>query len=167
MKKNFLTISCAVAMLLPGMQSAMAESVAVKDNVIFIVDNSVAGSQIAVKFLVDGGVPNTCLADPNLGLVDTVVATDIVIKNGAAVITTYNNTTRKTDAKLVDVTSCLTTVTDELSKCYARVSGGKLTIPCLNYGGDIISVVLGQRGSSMNFEFESYKPNKYPEDGED
>ncbi|MBK7492108.1 MAG: hypothetical protein IPI17_09065 [Nitrosomonas sp.] len=166
MKKNLLTISCAVAMLLPGMQSAMAESVAVKGDVIFIVDNSVTGSQIVVKFLL-GGVPNTCLANPNLGLVDTVVATDIVIKNGTAVITTYNNTTRATDVKLVDVTSCLTTVTDELSKCYASVSGGKLTIPCLNYGGDIISVVLGQRGSSMNFEFESYKPNKHPEDGED
>ncbi len=38
MKKNLLTIPCAVAMLLPGMQSAMAESVAVKGDVIFIVD---------------------------------------------------------------------------------------------------------------------------------
>ncbi|MBS0497238.1 MAG: hypothetical protein JSR51_06285 [Proteobacteria bacterium] len=165
MKKNLLTLSCAAAMLLPGMQSAMAESVAVEGKAIFIVDNSVAGSQIAVKTLPDG-IPVSCLANPGLGLVDTV-ATDIVIKNGTAVVTTNNNTTHATDVKLVDVTSCLTTVTDELSKCYASVGGGKLTIPCLKYGGDIISVVLGQRGSSMNFEFESYKPNKHPEDGED
>jgi hypothetical protein len=165
MKKSLLTLSCAAALLLPGMQSAMAESVAVEGNSIFILDNSVAGSRIVVKNLPDG-FPNTCLANPGLGLVDTV-ATDIVIKNGTAVITTVNNTTHVTDVTLVDVNSCLTATVVDLSKCYASVSGGNLTIPCLKYGGDIISVVLGQRGSSMNFEFESYKPNKHPEHGDD
>ena len=138
----------------------MAESVAVEGNSIFILDNSVAGSRIVVKNLLDGS-PNTCLANPGLALVDTV-ATDIVIKNGTAVITTVNNTTNVTDVTLVDVNSCLTITAVDLSKCYATVGDGKLTIPCLKYGGDIISVVLGERGSSMNFEFESYKPNNNP-----
>ncbi len=165
MKKNLLSISCAAALLITGMQSAIAESVAVEGNAIFILDNNVAGSQIVVKTIPDGA-PNACLANPTLGLVDTV-ATDIVIKNGTAVITTDNNTTHATDVKLVDITSCLTPVAIDLSKCYASVNDGKLTIPCLKYGSDIISVVLGQRGNSMNFEYESYKPNKHPENSND
>lgn len=65
-----------------------------------------------------------------------------------------------TDVKLVDVTSCSITDTVDLSECYASYQNGQLTIPCLKYGNDVISVELGQRGNSMNFEFESYKPGK-------
>lgn len=158
MKKNIISTLCAASLFIPGVQSALAESVAVEGNSIFILDNSVTGSQIVVKNLTNGAL-NTCLANPSLNLTDTV-ATEIVIKNGTAVITTFNNTSHVTDVKLVDVTSCPTTDTADLSACYATVSDGKLTIPCLQYGDDLISVVLGERGDSMNFEFESYKPNK-------
>lgn len=159
MKKNILSILCAVALITPGVQSALAESVAVAGNSIFILDNS-AGSKIVVKNLT-GGAANTCLANPNLVLTDpAAVPTDIVIKNGTAVITTYNSTSNATDVMLVDVTSCVTSDTVDLSECYATVDDDKLTIPCLKYGDDVISVVLRQRGNSMNYEFESSKPGK-------
>ncbi|MDP3280744.1 MAG: hypothetical protein U1D41_15835 [Nitrosomonas sp.] len=160
MKKNILSILCAVALITPGVQSALAESVAVAGNSIFILDNS-AGSKIVVKNLTDGTENTSCLANPNLVLKDAAaVPTDIVIKNGTAVITTYNSTSNATDVMLVDVTSCANSDTVDLSECYATVDDDKLTIPCLKYGDDVISVVLGQRGSSMNYEFESSKPGK-------
>jgi len=159
MKKNIFSTLCAVALFTPGVPSALAESVAVEGKSIFILDNSV-GSKIVVKNLTDGAT-NACLTNPNLVLTDVeAVPTDIVIKNGTAVITTYNKTKNITDVMLVDVTSCSTTDTVDLSECYATVDDDKLTIPCLKYGDDVISVVLGQRGSSMNYEFESSKPGK-------
>jgi len=56
---------------------------------------------------------------------------------------------------LVNVTNCPINYMTDLSACYASVHDGKLSILCLSYGGDVISVVLGQRGNSMNYEFES------------
>ena len=160
MKKNMLSAIFAASLLASTTQSVLAESVAVEGDSIFILDNSVSGSQIVVKNL-NTGAPNSCLATAGsnlLALPDGTQATDILIKKGTAVITTYNDTTLVTDIKLVDVASCPLTSTVDLSECYATVEDGKLTIPCLEYGSDIISVVLRQRGSSMNFEFESYKP---------
>lgn len=162
MKKNILSILCAVALITSGVQSALAESVAVAGNSIFILDNNNSvGSKIVVKNLTDGAENTSCLANPNLAPKDAAaVPTDILIKNGTAVITTYNSTSNATDVMLVDVTSCATTNTVDLSECYATVDDDKLTIPCLKYGDDVISVVLGQRGNSMNYEFESSKPGK-------
>ncbi|WP_295626517.1 hypothetical protein [uncultured Nitrosomonas sp.] len=162
MKRNIVSILCAVFLLIVGVQSVLAESVAVKGDSIFILDNSVTGSQIVVKNLPDGAA-NLCLIDAGLsllGLSADTIATDIVLKNNAAVITTYNNVSLMTDVKLVDVTSCSITDTVDLSECYASFQNGQLTIPCLKYENDVISVELGQRGNSMNFEFESYKPGK-------
>ncbi|WP_293007142.1 hypothetical protein [Nitrosomonas sp.] len=169
MKKNIASIVCTVFLLITGVQSALAESVAVKGNSIFILDNSVAGSQMVVKNLPDGAA-NSCLIDAGLnllGLSADTTATDIVLKNSTAVITTYNNVNLVTDVKLVDVTSCSITDTVDLSECYASYQNGQLTIPCLKYGNDVISVELGQRGNSMNFEFESYKPGKRHDRGDD
>lgn len=161
MRKNILSILFATVLITPGGQSAVAESVAVAGNSIFILDNSVDGSQIIVKNITNRS-KDFCLTNAglsNLGLSASTSATDIVIKNGTAVITTYNNTASPaTDVTLVDVTSC--PITDTLSECYATIDGDKLTIPCLQYGGDLLSVVLTERGSSSNFELESYKPNK-------
>ncbi len=162
MKRNIVSILCAVFLLIVGVQSVLAESVAVKGDSIFILDNSVTGSQIVVKNLPDGAA-NSCLIGAGLsllGLSADTIATDIVLKNNAAVITTYNNVSLMTDVKLVDVTSCSITDTVDLSECYASFQNGQLTIPCLKYENDVISVELGQRGNSMNFEFESYKPGK-------
>ena len=84
MKKNILSILCAVALITPGVQSALAESVAVAGNSIFILDNS-AGSKIVVKNLTDGAENKSCLTNPNLVPTDAAaVPTDIVIKTGTA-----------------------------------------------------------------------------------
>ncbi len=170
MRKNILSLLFATVFVTPGVQSALAESVAVAGNSIFILDNSVDGSQIIVKKLTNTST-DSCLTNAglsNLGLSASTSATDIVIKNGTAVITTYNNTTSPaTDVTLVDVTSCPITDTVDLSECYATIDGDKLTIPCLQYGGDLLSVVLKERGSSSNFELESYKPNKSHGHGSD
>jgi hypothetical protein len=184
MKKKFLAIFCAASFASLGMQSALAESVAVDGSAIFILDNSVIGSQVVVKNLT-GGTANTCLSTAGSDLLNLdagITATDIVIKNGTAVITTYNSTTKATDVKLVNVASCPvgttstgttggasttggtgstdTTGTTDLSECYATLEGDKLHVPCFNLNGEIISIELGQRGKSMNFEYESYKPKK-------
>lgn len=162
MNKTLLTALSAALLSLSGISLSQAESVAVEGRAIFIVDNSVPGSQILVKNLANAAA-NACLINAGtnlLGLGTDTTATDIVIKNGTAVITTYNTTLSATDVKLVDVTSCPITSVVDLSACYATVHDGKLTVPCLQYDDDVISVVLGQRGKSMNFEFESYKPGK-------
>jgi len=157
MNQMLITTLYAVALSASGVPSALAESVAVEGGSIFILDNSVPGSQIVVKNLANGAV-NSCLASTGvnlLGLNADTSATDIVIKKGTAVIATYNTVHSVTDVMLVNVTNCPINYTADLSACYASVHDGKLTIPCLSYGGDVISVVLGQRGSSMNYEFES------------
>ena len=79
------------------MQSALAESVAVDGSAIFILDNNVTGPKIVVRNLADG-TANTCLSTAGLDLLILdagITATDIVIKNGTAVITTYNSTTKR------------------------------------------------------------------------
>lgn len=157
MKKLLITTLYAAALSASGVSLALAESVAVEGGAIFILDNSVPGSQIVVKNFSTGTV-NSCLANTGvnlLGLNADTTATDIVIKKGTAVITTYNTANTVTDVMLVDVTNCPINYTTDLSACYASVHDGKLTIPCLSYRGDVISVVLGQRGNSMNYEFES------------
>lgn len=157
MKKTIVTTLYAAALTVSGISPALAESVAVEGGAIFILDNRVPGSQIVVKNLSNGAV-NFCLANAgvdHLGLNTDTTATDIVIKKGTAVITTYSTTNSATDVKLVNVTACPINYTADLSACYASVHDGKLSIPCLSYGGDVISVVLGQRGNSMNYEFES------------
>ncbi|MXS82231.1 hypothetical protein [Nitrosomonas oligotropha] len=162
MNKALMTTLSAALLSLSGISLSHAESVAVEGGSIFIVDNSVPGSQILVKNLANAAA-HSCLVNAGtnlLGLGTDTTATDIVIKNGTAVITTYNATLSATDIKLVDVASCPITSVADLSECYATVNDGKLTIPCLQYDDDVISVVLGQRGKSMNFEFESYKPGK-------
>lgn len=163
MNKKIITTFFAAALSVAGAPNALAESVAVEGSSIFIVDNTVPGSQIVVRNLANGAI-NSCLVNADnahlLHLNADTTATDIVIKNGTAIVTTYNTSHSVTDVKLVNVTSCPVNYIADLSECYATLHDGKLTIPCLEYGDDIISVVLGQRGNSSNFEYESYKPGK-------
>lgn len=178
MNRKILASICATSLLSLGMQVASAESVAVEGSTVFILDNSVSGSQIVVKNLADG-TANTCLSASSLdqlGLETGITATDILIKNSTAVVTTHNDTNNVTDVKLVNVASCVTstgtgttggtgttagtgttTETVDLSQCYATLVGSRLNIPCFDNNGEIIIVELEQRGSSMNFEYLSYK----------
>ena len=175
MNKKILASICVSSLLSLGMQAASAESVAVEGGTVFILDNSVAGSQIVVKNLADG-TANTCLSASSLdqlGLETGTTATDILIKTSTAVVTTHNETSNVTDVKLINVASCVTstgtgttggtgttTETVDLSQCYATLVGSHLHIPCFILGDEIISVELEQRGSSMNFEYLSYKPKE-------
>lgn len=176
MKRKVLSITCAVSMLATATPSVLAENVAVQGDAVFIVDNSVAGSQIVVKNLTDG-TKNACLSDASLnllGLSTDTTATDIDIKNTTAVITTYNSTSLVTDIKLVNVAGCVTTPTIPVKECITTVNNGLLTIPCVQYNGQILSVVLEQRGNSMNWELKSspilndtFKGYKVDDDSED
>ncbi|SFE65878.1 hypothetical protein [Nitrosomonas sp. Nm166] len=158
MKKNTLSaLLCAGSLSVLGLPSAVAESVAVEGDSVFILDNSVAGSQIVVKNFTSGA-PDSCLTDASLnllGLGADTTATDIMIKNATAVITTYNNTSLITDVKLVNVANCVTNQTIPVKECITTVNNGLLTIPCVQYNGEILSVVLEQRGNSMNWELKS------------
>ncbi len=150
-------IVCFVSMFTIGVSAVSAENVAIQGNTVFIVDNSVAGSQIIVKNLTDN-TKNACLADAGLnllGLTADLTATDIVVKDATAVITTYSTSTSTTDVKLVDVAGCLTNAPIPVKECITTVSNGVLTIPCVQYNGQILSVILEQRGNSMNWELKS------------
>ena len=157
MKKNtIIPMICAASLSALASQSVMAESVAVDGNTVYILDNSVAGSQIVVRNLTNGAI-NSCLADDGLnllGLTADTTATDIVIRNNIAVITTYNSTTLVTDAQFVNVTSCATPIIP-VDECITTLDNGLLTIPCVQYNGEIFTAVLEQRGSSMNWELKS------------
>ena len=162
MNKHLLSTIFAASLGLAGIQPALAEPVAVDGNSIFIIDNSVDGSQIVVRNLNNGQL-NACLANAGQNLLElgiNTIATDILIKNGTAVVTTYNDASLVTDVKLVDVTSCPIASAIDMSECYAFIDDDRLTIPCLKYGSNVISVIMKQRGHSMNFEFDSYKPGK-------
>ena len=123
------------------------------NNSVFIVDNSVAGSQILVKNFTDG-TPNSCLTNAGLdvlGLDQGTIATDIIINNGTAVVTTFNSQTSATNIKLVDASSCLKDQILTVDQCIATFENGILTIPCVEYQDEIFSAVLEQRGNSMNW----------------
>lgn len=154
MKKKILSILCAASLLASGIQSTLAESIAVEANSVFIADNSIAGAQLIVKNLIDGTL-NSCLANTSLGLDADTKATDILIKNETAVITTHNSLLDVTDAMFVDVSSCITGQEIPVEECITTVDNGILTIPCVQYNGQIHSVILEQRGNSMNWELKS------------
>lgn len=157
MNKKIHLVTCFFSMFITGISTVSAEKVAIQANTVFIVDNSVAGSQIIVKNLTDG-TKNACLSDRGLnllGLTTDLTATDIVVKDATAVITTFNASATTTDVKLVDVAGCLTNAPIPVKECITTVSNGVLTIPCVQYNGQMLSVVLEQRGNSMNWELKS------------
>ena len=90
-----------------------------------------------------------------LGLDQGTIATDIIINNGTAVVTTFNSQTSATNIKLVDASSCLKDQILTVDQCIATFENGILTIPCVEYQDEIFSAVLEQRGNSMNWELKS------------
>lgn len=151
-----MSIVCAASLSALATQPAMAESVAVDGNSVYILDNSIAGSQIVVRNLINGAL-NSCLADAGfnlLGLSADTTATEIVIRNNIAVITTFNSTTLVTDAQFVNVASCAAPIIP-VGECFTTLDNGLLTIPCVQYNGEIFTAILEQRGGSMNWELKS------------
>lgn len=157
MKKLTFPALCAMSIFASGMQSALAENVAVVGDTVFILDNPASGARIVARTLnADGTLtPNQCFVDPvsdslNLGLDSSILATDITIKNGAAIITT-TSTEMPGGVISKNVSSCLTA--DPV--CLATVVDDVLTIPCVQYNGQVFTVEFEQRGSSMNWELKS------------
>lgn len=154
MKKNILSILCAVSLFASGIQSAFADKVAVVEDLVFIADGS-----IIVKNISDG-LTNQCLADPVLDILGNPVtnATDIVIEGSNAIVTTSTldaNNVPIIDAVIVDVSSCLTSqVTVPVTECISTVDldAGLLIIPCVEINGSVVTVHMEQRGESSNWE---------------
>ena len=155
MNKFALSTLCAVS-LVAGIQSAFAENVAVAGDAVFILDNPTSGSPQLIASILNADSttsPNLCFSGQsslNLGLAEGVSATDIVINNGTAIITT-TGTDVPGGVIFRDVSSCIAAN----SICMATVNNNLLTIPCVHYNDQVSTVVLEQRGSSMNWELTS------------
>jgi hypothetical protein len=169
-KKTLLSSVLSTLFLLGSINSASAESVAVKGGLIFIAD----GGLIA-KNLPDGQV-NQCVADQLSALEGSPVsallqtATDVTIDDGFAVVTVKTQSDGDgnllddpiTDAVAIDVSSCLTTVEEvAVQECIATVDldQGLLIIPCVEIGGKVNNVHMERRGNSSNWEVSFFEGN--------
>ena len=156
MNRFLLSTLCAACLTASGIQTVLAENVAVAGDTVFILDNSASGSaQLNASILNADSTtsPNLCFSGQsslNLGLGEGVSATDIVINNGTAIITT-TSTDIPGGVIFRDVSSCVAAN----SICMATVNDGLLTLPCVQYNGQVFTVVLEQRGNSMNWELKS------------
>ncbi len=143
---------------------AFGDSIAVKDDQIFVADKG-----LTVKNLLTGQ-PNQCLTppllDPNGNDVTSLLstATDIVIKRNLAVVTTHptndqGNTT--TDTVIVDIAKCLEKKTIPVKECISTVDmdKGVLTIPCVKFNDNYLTVNMDRRGNSSNWEVTFLKDN--------
>lgn len=156
MNKFTLSALCALSLITSGIQSTFAENVAVAGDAVFILDNPASGSpQLIASILNADGTtsPNLCFSGQdslNLGLGEGILATDIIINNGTAIITT---TSLDVPGGVIfrDVSSCIAAN----SICMAAVNNSLLTIPCVQYNGQVFTVVFEQRGDSTNWELKS------------
>ena len=140
------------------------DSIAIKDDQIFVADKG-----LTVKNLLTGQ-PNQCLTppllDPNGNDVTSLLstATDIIIKRNFAVVTTHpandqGNTT--TDTVIVDIAKCLEKKTIPVKECISTVDmdKGVLTIPCVKFNDNYLTVNMDRRGNSSNWEVTFLKDN--------
>lgn len=160
MKKLILSAVFLVSPLFLGTQSSFAESVAVAGGSVFILDSSTpTAPQIIVKNI--DATTNTCSPIP-VTLIGGTKATDIVIKDGTAVVTTETTAAPPvaTDVVFVDVSSCLPAQTNP-ANCAATVdlNEGSLVIPCVQIGEETYEVHMERRGSSSNWEVSFAGPN--------
>lgn len=156
MNKFALSTLCAISLVASGIQSASAENVAVAGDAIFILDNPASGSPQLIASILNADsttTPNLCFSGQsslNLGLGEGISATDIIINNGTAIITT-TSTDVPGGVIFRDVSSCIAAN----SICMAAVNNSLLTIPCVQYNGQVFTVVFEQRGNSANWELKS------------
>ena len=140
------------------------DSIAIKDDQIFIADKG-----LTVKNLLTGQ-SNQCLTppllDPNGSDVTSLLstATDVVIKRNFAVVTTHpandqGNTT--TDTVIVDIAKCIERKNIPVKECISTVDmdKGVLTIPCVKFNDNYLTVNMDRRGNSSNWEVTFLKDN--------
>lgn len=159
MKKLILSAVFLVSPLFLGAQSSFAESVAVAGGSVFILDSfTPAAPQIIVKNI--DATANTC-SPISVPLIVGTKATDIVIKDGTAVVTTETTAAPPvaTDVVFVDVSSCLPAQTNPANCAATLLNEGSLVIPCVQIGEETYEVHMERRGSSSNWEVSFAGPN--------
>ncbi len=152
------------ASLLCAANAVFAESVAVKQDQIFIADKG-----LVVKNLLTGQL-NQCTVPPLLDpsgndvtrLLDT--ASDVVIKRDYAIVTVHpvnNQGNTLTDTITVDVSKCFAQKTVPVKECISTVdlNRGVLIIPCVEINGSIVTVHMDRRGNSSNWEVTFFQNN--------
>jgi hypothetical protein len=100
------------------------------------------------------GLPADCQeAIDNLenALLEGDVATDVVIADGIPVVTVGEP--ESLEVRIADVSSCLLDHV-ECEECVANVDldAGIMEIPCVNVNGKMYTVIMEQRGNSMNWK---------------
>lgn len=163
LKKRLLSTSLAISTFCLS-SMLFAESIAIKDNQIFIADKG-----LTVKSL-QTGQPSQCLAPPLLdqqgndvtNLLST--ATDVVINRNLAVVTVHpvnDQGNARTDAVTVDISKCLIKKTIPVKECISTVDMDKgiLIIPCVKFNDTYLTVSMDRRGNSSNWEVSFAKDN--------
>ena len=157
MKKFTLSVVLTMSLVFFGVQASFAESLVVKNGVVFIADGG-----LIVKDL-DG--IEVCTPE---SLVDLSSATDVIVQEDGegyiAVVTIHPPIDpaipeeTMTDFAVVDVTACFPEVVVDpveevvVDDCYAYLDGDTLHIPCILFDEDIISADFTQNGGSHNWK---------------
>ncbi|GKS69387.1 hypothetical protein W03_13910 [Nitrosomonas sp. PY1] len=162
--KKTVSLTFLIVILSCINSTVFGDSIAIKDNQIFIADKGLTAKNLLT------GQSNQCLIPPLLdpsgndvtNLLST--ATDVVIKRNLAVVTTHptndqGNTT--TDTVIVDVSKCLDKKNIPVKECISTVDmeKGVLTIPCVKFNDNYLTVNMDRRGNSSNWEVTFLKDN--------
>ena len=155
--KDKLFVTIASIILFSIVNSAFADSVAIKRDRIFIADGG-----LVVKDL-DSGRVNQCTAPPLLDpfghdVTDLLsTATDVIVKHDYAIVTIHpldNAGNPFVDTVTVDVANCFEVKTVQVDQCISTVDlhQGLLIIPCVEINGSYVTVHMDRRGHSDNWE---------------
>lgn len=178
--KNKLCLTAAIVLLCMT-STALAESVVIKRDRIFIADRG-----LVVKNLGTGQI-NQCTAPPLLDPAGHDVthllhtATDVVIKHDYAVVTVHpqdSNGNPFVDTVTVDVSNCFEVKTVNVDACISTVDiqQGLMIIPCVEINGSYVTVHMARRGKSENWEvtflgdnihINNYKHHHHDDDDDD
>lgn len=161
MKKYIFSTVCAASLFTVSMSSALADKIAVVEDLIFIAQNTIVVKNVS------NGLVNQCLANPLLDIQGNPVvnATDVVIKGNNAIVTKSSldeNGAPVIDAAIVDISNCLNSqAAIPVAECISTVdlNEGLLIIPCVKVGQDVVTVHMEQRGNSSNWEVKFYGTN--------
>jgi len=161
MKKFALSVLLSISLALFGAQASFAESVVVKDGLVFIADGNLVVKDLATS--------EELFCAQETGA-DLSTATDVVVLESegvyTAVVTIHpvdSEGTESTDFAPVDVTLCYPEVVAEpveevvVDDCYAYLEGDTLHIPCILYTNEegeenVIGAEFNQNGNSQNWK---------------
>ncbi len=160
MKKIIVSVVVSISLLFFSGQSSFASSVVAEEGSAFVAaDGSLR--VIDTVTLED----KACLLDPADGvslvsIISLESPSDVVIDGTDAVVTIHpenplNPDATVTDIAVVDASACFSSADDiDVTECISTVdlNEGLLIIPCVDVGGDVVTVHMEQRGNSSNWE---------------